>query len=209
LTAPNLISVAQSDALLHEIARQLRDESRVMSESAEREARGLVAQARATARRRLHDAIAELRREGDRRLARARAQLETELRERAQRRAAKAINEAWPLLHEALTARWRDRESRKTWTSALAQLAKSRLRGGLWTVEHPDDWSTAEQHEFLTGLGSPDGIEVAFETNNDTQVGLVIRADHATLDATPRGLLADQRAVAAHLLSDIMRDAAT
>jgi hypothetical protein len=40
-------------------------------------------------------------------------------------------------------------------------------------------------------------------------VGLVISADHATLDATPHGLLADQRTIAALLLRDITRDAAT
>jgi hypothetical protein len=209
LTASSLISAAQSDALLREIDRQVRDESRVVSEAAEREALGLVAQGRVTARQHLHDAIAELRREGALRLARARAQLETELRARAQRRAERAIDEAWPLLDEALAARWRDQGSRKTWTGAVARVAKSRLRTGSWVVEHPDDWSDADQQEFLALLGPPDGIEVAFKTSKEMRAGLLIAADRAILDATPGGLLADQRAVAALLLGAVVRDPVT
>ena len=105
-----LIPSLQSDALAREIGQQLMQETAALGAAAERDARDVIAQARATARSRLHDAIAELRREGGRRLARAKAQIETEERAQAQRQAAHAVSKALPLLIDALGARWRDAE---------------------------------------------------------------------------------------------------
>ena len=87
----NLIPSLQSDALAHEIERQLNNETSAVIAAAQRDARVIIAQARATAQHRVHETIQELRREGAHRLSRANAQLETEQRARAQRQAAQAV----------------------------------------------------------------------------------------------------------------------
>ena len=96
----SLIPSLQSDALVREIEQQLTDENSAICGGAQRDARNILAQARATARGQVHEAIAKLREEGERRLTRAKAQLDTESRGRAQQQAAQAVRDALPLLRE-------------------------------------------------------------------------------------------------------------
>jgi len=203
VTQASLIPSLQSDALAHEIEQQVKDEAGAVTATAERDAHALIAQARAAARTRMHEAIQELRREGGRRLSGARAQLETNQRARAQRQAAQAVSVALPLLREVLDARWRDELERRHWTDGVARCCLMRLRPGTWLVEHPADWSEAEQREFESTIGTRDGIDLRFRTDDALSVGLRVKADHAVLDATPHGLLADDRTVAALLLDAI------
>ena len=147
-----------------------------------------------------------MRREGARRLARANAQLETEARARAQRQAAQAVSVALPLLREMLEARWRDTEQRRQWTDGVARLCATRLRPGAWLVEHPADWNESEQRDFTAAIGRGDGVAVTFKADDGLAAGLRIKADQAVLDATPQGLLADGRTIAALLLDEIGRE---
>lgn len=207
MTTASLIPGLQSDALAREIEQQLKDETAAVADAAEQEARGTLTQARKTARGRVHEAIADLRREGEMRLARAHAQLDAELRAQAQRQSARAVADAMPMLREALAARWQEPEARKAWTAAIAELAATRLRRGTWQVTHPADWSAEEQQAFRAVVGDADGI--AFEADNDMRAGLRITADQATLDATPDGLLADTRTIAALLLDELTKGPTT
>lgn len=208
MTQKSLITSLQSDALARELERQIRDESRAVSETAKRAVVVVVAQAHAAARRQMHSAIEELRREGAHRLSRAKAQVETRQRERAQQRAAAAVREAWPLLRDALAARWSDPRHRLAWVSAAAFDCHTRLRPGAWVVEHPADWNAREHQDFLGALGTrnvgmDDGGEITFKAEKDVTAGLRIRADQATLDATPQGLLAGQSTITGLLLAEI------
>ncbi|HYA06867.1 MAG TPA: hypothetical protein VEF90_13340 [Xanthobacteraceae bacterium] len=206
MSQARLIPSRQSAALAHEIERQLKRETSAVIATAERDARAIIAEARAAARRRVHDAIQELRREGAGRLASAKAQLETEQRARAQRQAAQAVSDALPLLREELEARWRDEHNRRQWTEAVARLCVLRLRPGAWRIEHPADWREAEQRGFAAAIGASDGVDISFERAGDFKSGLRIKADQAVLDATPQGLLADARTVAAMILDEIDQD---
>lgn len=199
----NLIPALQSHALAHEIERQLKNEASAVIAAAERDADAIIAQARATARRRVHEAIQVMRREGTRRLARANAQLETEQRARAQRLATRAVGDALLLLREELDARWRDLQNRRQWTDAVARLCVMRLRPGAWRIEHPRDWSEPEQRDFMATIGERDGVEISFKVDCDLKSGLRIKADQAVFDATPQGLLADRRSIAATILDEI------
>ena len=201
MSEASLIPALQSDALAREIEQQVQHETAAVITAAERDARDVTAQARATARDRLHDSIAELRREGERRLARAKAQVETAQREQAQRQAARAVTEALPLLIDALNERWRDPKSRWLWVDGVTKFCDARLRRGAWTVTHPADWPAKEQRDFAAALGG--GIEAAFEVDKELTAGLKVSADQAVLDATPRGLLADLRSIAALMLDEI------
>lgn len=205
MTAGSLIPGLQSDALAREIERQLKDETAAISAKVEQEVRGALAQARKAARGRVREAIGELRREGELRLARAHAQLDAELRSTAQRQSARAVANAMPMLREALAARWRETEARKEWIAAIAQLAAKRLQRGAWQVAHPADWNAEEQKGFSDAVGA-DGI--TFKADKTVSAGLRIAADQATLDATPDGLLADTRTIAALLLDELTKEAA-
>jgi vacuolar-type H+-ATPase subunit H len=198
----NLIPAAQSEALLREIEQQAGEECRTAIAAAEQEARTIVAHAHAAARQRVHEAIGELRREGVRRLSRARAQIETAARQSAQRHALKLIERAWPLLADALLARWRDPATRRTWADAAAGYARDRLKAERWAVEHPPGWSADEQLSLCKALGAADAA-VTFTVDRALAAGIRIKAAGATIDATAQGLLADRAAVAAQLLAEI------
>ena len=64
----SLIPSLQSDALVREIEQQLTDENSAIAGGAQRDARSILAQARAAARGQVHEAIAKLREEGARRI---------------------------------------------------------------------------------------------------------------------------------------------
>ena len=40
-----------------------------------------------------------------------------------------------------------------------------RLRPGAWLIEHPADWSEAEQRDFASTIGTPDGIDLSFKAD--------------------------------------------
>jgi len=203
MSQPSLIPSRQPAALAREIERQFKKESGDVIAAAQRDASVITTQARAAARRRVHEAIRELRQEGARRLARARAEVETEERARAQRRAAQAVSDASPVVREQLEVRWRDRQSRRQWTDAVARLCVLRLRPGIWLIEHPRDWSEPERRDFIAMIREREGVDISFELAGDLRSGLRVRADQAVLDATPHGLLADDRTVAALILDEI------
>ncbi len=60
-----------------------------------------------------------------------------------------------------------------------------------------------EQQKFAEAIGGAD--EITFQADKDVSAGLRITADQATLDATPNGLLADTRTIAALLLDELTK----
>lgn len=200
MNAPERTSALHSDSLAREIADQLQSECDTVIAEAQAEADAILSAAHGSARARMHAAIIELRREGAQRVAQAQAQMDTETRLSAQRHAAAAIREALPLLRDALTARWRDKQSRRHWTGAAAGLCTARLHPGAWRVIHPADWPADEQEALATALGRSD---LTFEADTKLNAGLTIESDGAILDAAPAGLLADEGAIAAQLLCEI------
>ena len=199
----SLIPSLQSDALVREIEKQLKDENGAIVADAQRDAHAVMAQARAAARAQVHEAIVELREEGARRLTRAKAQLDTERRTRAQRQDAAAVRDALPLLRAALEQRWQEPKSRRRWSDAVARLAADRLRRGAWRVAHPAGWSEPERKQFIAALGKSEGLDISFQADAHIDAGLRINADQAVLDATPAGLLAETTTIAALLLEEI------
>lgn len=202
----SLIPARQSEALAREVERQFKKETDAVIAAAERDAAAITAQARTAARGRMHEAIQELRREGARRLAGAKAQLEAERLARVQRQAAQAVRDGFPLLRNALEARWRDQQNRRQWTDAVASLCVLRLRPGAWLVEHPADWAEPEQQDFAAMIGKRDGVEVSFTPVGELKSGLRVKADQAVLDATPKGLLAESRTIASIILDEIEKE---
>jgi vacuolar-type H+-ATPase subunit H len=207
LNSSDLIPLRQAEALVQEMQRQSKHECRAIIDAAERESSALIVQAHASARRRMHDAVEELRREARLRRARAEAQRETATRRRVQRHAAELVRQAWPLLVDAIAARWHDRTARAVWVDSAAREARARLRTKTWTVEHPADWGEDEQRQLAKILAVGDGAQVVSKIDDSLDVGLRIRTEKAVLDATPQGLLADPAAIAGLLLGELQRSA--
>lgn len=203
MSGDGLIPALQSDALARDIEQQLKQETAAVIAAAEADSHAMLAQARATARARVREAIDGLRREGVLRLARARAQRDAEQHSEAQRQSARAVADAMPLLRDALDARWREPQARRQWIAAVVELAAKRLRRGAWLVAHAADWSADEQKAFVEAVGGADHI--SFRADKELRAGLRITADQATLDATPDGLVADKRTIAALLLDELTK----
>lgn len=197
------IAEAQSRALLDEIEQQIAAECRAIHDLAQEEAARLIADAHHGARARAHDTLRELRREGARRLARAKAQLESDARKRKQERVHALVERAWPMLAEALIARWRDRQARDVWIAAAARYAEEHLPAGTWAVIHPNDFSSEDRDSLQAVVGGQSAL--TFRADGDLQAGLRIETAQAALDATAAGLLADHETIAAMLLSEIDR----
>jgi hypothetical protein len=126
--------------------------------------------------------------------------MDTEARLSVQRHAAAAIREALPMLREALSALWQERQSRHHWSGAAAELCAARLHPGAWRLTHPAGWPGEEQQAFAAMCGHDD---ITFEADASLRAGLIVESDGAILDATPAGLLADEAAIAAQLLCEI------
>lgn len=197
------IAEAQSRALLDEIEQQIAAECRAIHDLAQEEAARLIADAHHGARARAHDTLSELRRQGARRLARAGAQLESDTRKRKQERVHALVERAWPMLAEALIARWRDRQARDVWIAAAARYAEEHLPAGTWAVIHPNDFSSEDRDSLQAVVGGQSAL--TFRADGDLQAGLRIETAQAALDATAAGLLADHETIAAMLLSEIDR----
>lgn len=205
MTKPEISPDNRADDLVREIERQCATECDAILDAARREARGIIADAFAAARAHVHAAIDDMRRDGERRLARARAQIATEMRVRDQALAAGNLRDGCPMLVNAVAERWGDPAARRRWAAHLAEEARARLRPGDWVVEHPADWGDDERAAFLDHLGPTPGAVVSFRRADDIDCGLRIRAQGATLDATPERILADKPAVQALLLAAIGR----
>jgi F0F1-type ATP synthase membrane subunit b/b' len=192
----------QADELLKEIEQQTDAACRAALAAAEKEADDILSKARRDAHRQARDAIGKLRQEGNLRLTRARAQIETDDRGRAQRQAGEVIQRAWPMLTNALLARWKDSSSRKSWIEGAARAARDRIRSNVWTVEHPLEWSAEDRRRCLSGFAGAEDT-VRFVENPRIPAGLRIAGSGARLDATPDGLLRDRVSIAAQFLAGL------
>ena len=192
---------AHADALIREIEDQGAKECREIVEVAEREAAAIVRRAFADARRRVHHEVAALRRDSERRLVRAAAQIETERRLRDQARAAEILRSGCPDLIHLVVERWGHKGSRKFWIAWMAEHARKRLPLGVWSVEHPREWTVDDEAQLRAAL--PAKVGLTFKTTDEFDAGFRIQADGATLDCTPERLLAEESVYQGRLLAEL------
>ena len=202
----SLIPSLQSDALAREIEQQLKDEAGAVIAAAERDAHAMLAQARASARSRLHEAIAGIApRKAPAGWRAPRRSSKREQRARAQRQAAQAVQRGLAAAARRCSMRAGAMpEARRQWTDGVARLcadapACRRLAGrASGRLERAGAAAISSRRSATatasTSLSRPTTVLTA---------GLRIKADQAVLDATPQGLLADARTIAALLLDEI------
>ncbi len=192
---------AHAEALIREIEDEGAKERSAIGKAAEREASAVVRRALADVHRRVHDEIVAFRRESERRLARAAAQIETERRLRDQARAAEILHTGCPDLIHHVVERWAETEPRRFWIASMAEEACKRLPPGAWTIEHPREWTTADEARLRAAL--PPEAALTFTETDEFDAGFRIQADGATLDCTPERLLAEQSVNQARLLAEM------
>ena len=175
---------------------------------ASRKSEQLLADSRRRMRERVRKAVIEERQRRETALLDSRHRIETAGRRRVQQHYREFLQEAMPLLHEALRQRWRDTGTRRAWCEMLIGEAADGLPPVAWTIEHPGSWSADDsewlQHAFAAlGLPQP-------EQRQDEAIaaGLRVRLGSACLDATLDGLAAKLHAVEARLLAAWEREQA-
>lgn len=196
---------SQADALVGEIRNEVARERRRILDDAEREADAIRGRARDKARRQMRRAIEEMREAGLRRLAQVSAELETARRHDDSVRALETLAIAWPLMDGALSRRWSDHESARTWMVAQIALARARLGTRGWVVRHPDGANAVLVAALREALAAHSVVDAALRADAGVDAGLVIDVGGARLDGTPRALLAVRPEVEAALLAEIAR----
>jgi hypothetical protein len=189
------------DALLDHIGRERDRECAEIMQNAEAAARDLLRNARHASGQRVRHALAQMRREIEAHGIAARAAAETALLRRRQQRERDALERAWPLLRDALVARWADAAARRTWLRASLRLAAERLLSPNWTISHPPTWSPHDAGELLS-CDCP-GIAARWQSDEALSAGLRIAADGATVDASLDGLLAPRARIEGRLLAEL------
>jgi hypothetical protein len=197
------MSTDATEALLKLVADDEQRRCRDLVARAESEAQTMLREAWRAARGRVRTNVQALKQERRQALALAAAELDTARRQHQQRSDQALLEAGREPLRAALAARWRDAAACRLWTDGLLRRALARLPHGSWRIEHPSDWPPAERSRVVdllaASLGQPPQLQVAM----DIAAGLRVHAETAMLDGTLEGLLADQRAVEALMLSEM------
>ena len=197
------------DALLEAVARDRDARCKALADEARARSNALLADARAHARRAVAEAVASERRrdrEADRLLH---ARIDTHHRLQQQRTQKRQLERAWAQMRNALLARWRDPEGRRTWIEAALKRAGLVLQADHWTIAHPTDWPRDERSRIHDWLHDRAGVNVTFEAEEAIPAGLCVRRDQACFDATVDGLLAARHRIEAELLAELYPEAET
>lgn len=122
-------------------------------EAAEAEAKATIKVAHGLARNLVHRAVVAERLRINREIERMHAEVRTRLRRTWFRLIRRELDQAWPLLREAVTGHWKHSASnRRTWLSATLETATHALGPGLWHVEHPENWPVPEGEPIFVAL---------------------------------------------------------
>lgn len=191
----------QVEALLERVRRHRDAECAAAHWDAERQVAALLADARRTAHACVRAAAREKRERVAERCRKAAAAAETAGRGATFVQDRELLACAAEALPPALAARWRDPVARGAWARAALQLAARRLVGREWRIVAARGLDDLERHA-LVEYARELGVRATFG-DDDGVAGLVVSTPGASLDATPRGLLADARAIEARVLAEL------
>lgn len=188
-------------ALLDVVDSAYRKQVEAILAEAEDRSRVIVREAHERARRGVRTAYLEAKERAEERIVTLQARAAAERRLHEQRRAAETLEAEWALLPKALIERWGDAGLRRRWVLHAARVALDQLPREGWQVEHPDDWTEFERSELAAEVAPALAEAPIFAIDISVKAGLRIRAGHNVVDSTLDGLLADQEAIGARLLS--------
>jgi len=196
------IATAQAQALImrvREEAARAVDELRARTEI---ECQSLRRQARHEARARMHAAVAEKRRRVAERCRAVDIECEEQRRASSFTRTVQLADRALARLPEALAARWRDPEARRTWCESAFATAARVLRGREWIVEVAAGVPEAERRSLETAA-TVLGASIRQWRDSPAVAGLRIGHDRTWIDATAARLLADRTALASRFFAEL------
>lgn len=174
-------------------------------DSAHAEAKKLLKQTYADARGRVHERFYNLREKFTERVSAAQARNQTLIRQHHHQADKEILQTAWPMLGEALLARWADSESRSKWIDAAIHNALSIFLKQCWRVEHPADFSKKEQDSLRQRFKALHGEIPELGANAGIEAGIRIFVDETVLDATIDGLLQQKSTIESQLIAGIKR----
>jgi hypothetical protein len=193
----------RSIPLLEVVERDRDQRCAEITGQARSEARRVIAQAWGAERARLHLEVLETRAAVRHQLLLAQGSLETRRRQARQQADRRLLEQAWPLLREALLRRWRQPETRQAWVEALITQALKRLVDSPWKVEHPSDWPAAERHAVEARLNQVLDPLPVFVAEPALRAGIRVQAGNSVVDGSCDGLLRDRLGIEARLLAEI------
>ena len=173
-------------------------------EKARQTAARLTAQAHKDSRLAVHRAIRRSREALSRADQRTQAALSTRRRQDRQRESQALLQQAWPLLENAVRQRWQSASKRQGWWREAIEQSSRLLLGKEWIIEHATHWPEAEQRE-AAGLARRLGATpCTFRPDPGIVAGLRIRSGPSCCDCTDRGLLRDKLWINARLCSNLV-----
>lgn len=191
------------EALIELIAATRDTRSAEIFEQARQQGQARIRAAFQEARQRVSRAIDEERVRARGLLTVNEARLETHNRQRYQDAVQHMLSRARFRLGAALLARWQNTDQRRQWLEYLLGQAMQRLPKAHWQIEHPAGWDSGEIAAWLERVSEHTGARATLKSDARVAAGLRIQAGGASLDGTLDGLLADERAVQAHLLAQL------
>lgn len=193
----------QVDRLLERVRRHVESECATISWDAEQKVAALLADARREARLRIREAARAKRERVAEHCRRALAIAEAAGRAAAFAAERGLLDRAAQRLPAALAARWRDRDARLAWALAALNLAARRLVARDWRATTAPGLDP-EQRAVLVARAAELGARLEFDADAG-DCGLVIASRGARVDATARGLLADEAEIASRVLAELRR----
>lgn len=169
----------------------------------------IIKQAHTRSRARMKTHINSLREKYRFRVSAAQAHNQTRLRQQHQKADRAALDEAWPLLHEAMLALWKTPDSRQQWLDAAIVSASSILLQHDWHIEHPKDLSEEEHRKLKHDIAHHKGKVIKLVERDDIGAGIRISAHGTVIDATLEGLLKHKTAIEGRLIAQIKQGASS
>jgi vacuolar-type H+-ATPase subunit E/Vma4 len=176
-----------------------------LREAASVKRKEIIKQAHSQVRARMSHHVLTLREKYRERITAADARNQTLIRRQHQAADKVLLDEAWPMLEQALHSLWETHSSRKQWISQAVETAASTFIGENWVFEHPADLAE-EDRKYLISRIKEMGKEVELRVNEDIKVGVRVSVDGTCLDATREGLLKQKVAIEAMLISRTRQD---
>ena len=181
---------AHRQARCEELLTQARNEARLETGHAYREARA-----------RVHQAVTNIREHTRQQLVSAAARQKTRERQLRQHEDQVLLERAWQPLQGLLLQRWQDPATRQLWIEQLLEQAARVLVETTWKIRHPPDWPGDERATVESRLVRLHGYAPVFSAQPSIRAGLLIVAGHTRVDGTIDGLLHDRSRIEALLLA--------
>jgi vacuolar-type H+-ATPase subunit E/Vma4 len=166
----------------------------------------MIKQAHTRVRSRVTHHVMMLRDKYRERISAAEAHSQTLIRQQHQAEDKQCLESAWPILREALRTSWSAPESRSQWLDAAIAAASSSLLQHEWRIEHPADFTVAEQQLLSHHLAASGEVKAMLSTTEDIEAGIRIRVDFTVIDATLDGLLQQEAVIKARLIARIKQE---